>query len=275
MTHPSVPAPSVKLTSFACPHCGAHATQIWHRVRLERCSGEHLVPIILSAQKLEEIEADGKKTRDEGSTLSTEYFINHFRRLLLGEPYIGSGTDTIYNVPYLENVFISECYTCGKLAIWLHDRLLYPPTMTGPSPNPDLSPDVLRDFEEARTILDLSPRGAAALLRLAIEKMCIELGAQGDDINKRIAFLVSEGLPLPVQQALDTVRVIGNEAVHPGQFDLRDDRETASKLFDLVNFIADDRITRPKQIAGLYSMIPEGKRDGIEERNAKALGKLK
>ncbi|NWF48595.1 DUF4145 domain-containing protein [Hydrogenophaga sp. D2P1] len=142
--------------------------------------------------------------------------------------------------------------------------------MTGPSPNPDLSDDVQRDYEEARRILDQSPRGAAALLRLAVEKVCIELGAEGGTIDQRIASLVSKGLPEEVQQALDAVRVIGNEAVHPGQVDIRDDRDTASKLFELVNFIAFDRLTRPKQIASMYSMIPEGKRKAIDARNAKA-----
>jgi hypothetical protein len=38
-----------------------------------------------------------------------------------------------------------------------------------------------------------------------------------------------------VQQSLDIVRVIGNDAVHPGQIDLTDDIETATKLFVLIN----------------------------------------
>ncbi len=101
----------------------------------------------------------------------------------------------------------------------------------------------------------------------------MELGAVGKVINQRIADLVAKGLPPLVQQALDAVRVIGNEAVHPGQLDLRDDRETALNLFGLVNVIAEDRITRPKQVSALYAMIPESKRDGIEARDAKALGK--
>jgi hypothetical protein len=141
---------------------------------------------------------------------------------------------------------VSRCYTCGDVSIWLHDRLLYPPAMTAQPPNVDLSEVVRRDYDEARRILDLSPRGAAALLRLAIEKICIELGAKGKDINEQIAELVAQGLPTQVQQALDAVRVIGNEAVHPGKIDLRDDRETVNKLFRLVNAIAEDRITRPK-----------------------------
>ncbi len=65
--------------------------------------------------------------------------------------------------------------------------------MTAPAPNPDMSQDVWRDYEEAGRILDVSPRGAAALLPLAIEKICTELGADGKDVDKKIAFLVSKG----------------------------------------------------------------------------------
>ena len=87
--------------------------------------------------------------------------------------------------------------------------------------------DVLRDYKEAQSILNLSPRGAAALLRLVIEKLVTHLKAEGRDINAQIAWLVSKGLPEQVQQALDAVRVIGNEAVHPGSMDLHDDKNTA------------------------------------------------
>jgi hypothetical protein len=58
-----------------------------------------------------------------------------------------------------------------------------------------------------------------------------------------------------LQQALDIVRVIGNESFHPGQIDLRDNRETATKLFQLVNIIADAMISRPKQIAALTRLF--------------------
>ena len=269
MSQSQVPAPSVELTSFACPHCGAHATQHWFNTFVGRISGEKPTPTIPSAEALENIEKELNAGRDEKHRAVMLSVGKHFRRLLLGEPFIEKSAQAPYNPPSLENEFVSHCYTCGKPAIWLHDRLIYPPIMTGPTPNPDLSDDVQRDYEEARRILDQSPRGAAALLRLAVEKICIELGAQGGTIDQRIASLVSKGLPEEVQQALDAVRVIGNEAIHPGQVDIRDDRETASKLFELVNFIVCDRITRPKQIAGVYGMIPESKRKAIEVRNAK------
>jgi hypothetical protein len=66
--------------------------------------------------------------------------------------------------------------------------------------------------------------------------------------------------------------VFGNEAVHPGQIDLRDDGATATELFDIVNIIADVMITQPLRIKNLYGKIPPNKRAGIEERNANALG---
>ena len=132
----------------------------------------------------------------------------------------------------------------------------------------DMPEEIRLDFEEARSIIDLSPRGAAALLRLAVQKLCKNLGEQGDDINKDIGSLVAKGLPVQMQRALDAVRVIGNESVHPGKLDLKDDHDIAEHLLELVNMIVEDRITRPKQLEALYARLPQSKRDGIEKRDA-------
>lgn len=71
-----------------------------------------------------------------------------------------------------------------------------------------------------------------------------------------------------IQKALDIVRVIGNEAVHPGQIDLRDDTETASKLFNVINLIVDTMITQPRSIDELFQSLPESNRNEIEKRDA-------
>jgi hypothetical protein len=119
-------------------------------------------------------------------------------------------------------------------------------------------------------VLSVSPRGAAALLRLAIQKLCLELGEKGRNIDDDIASLVKKGLSPVVQKALDSVRVIGNEAVHPGTLDLKDDVDTASRLFELVNIITEQMVSNPKHVEELYAKLPEAKRKAIEERDGKS-----
>ena len=163
---------------------------------------------------------------------------------------------------------MSHCQHCDFPTIWFHDKMLYPVTGGAEPPNPDLPNDIKTDYEEARAILPQSPRGSAALLRLAIQKLCKHLGQSGKNINNDIKELVEQGLPPRVQKALDSVRVIGNESVHPGTIDLNDDRDTANMLFKLVNFIAEKMITDPKQIEEIYASLPENKRKGIEQRDS-------
>ena len=130
--------------------------------------------------------------------------------------------------------------------------------------------EITRDFEEARSILGESSRGAAALLRLCVQKLCIHLGEKGKTIDDDIASLVSKGLNPLVQKSLDIVRVIGNEAVHPGVIDLNDDRDTASQLLYLINSITDQMISHPKHVEAMYEKLPAGKREAIEKRNEKS-----
>jgi hypothetical protein len=163
----------------------------------------------------------------------------------------------------------AKCQHCRAVSLWLNADQIYPTTGVAPLPNDDLPPNILADYNEARDIASRSPRGAAALLRLAIQKLCKHVGASGTDINADIAKLVADGLPANVQKSLDSVRVIGNEAVHPGTLDLKDDAPTVAILFHLVNFITEKMISEPKQIDGIYGMIPEAKRKAIEERDKK------
>lgn len=162
---------------------------------------------------------------------------------------------------------VSQCAHCRFPTIWLGEKMIFPNAGTAEPPNRDLPDHIKADYEEARSILAASPRGSAALLRLAIQKLCLHLGQPGKNINYDIAALVSTGLPPGVQEALDSVRVIGNEAVHPGTIDLRDNREVASALFRLVNFIAAKLITEPNEISSIYGSLPKDKLDAIARRD--------
>lgn len=146
---------------------------------------------------------------------------------------------------------------------------MVPEGAVAPMPHPDMPEAVQADYLEARSIVDRSPRGAAALLRLSIQKLCIELGETEGSIDKDIKSLVGKGLPEGIQQALDVVRVVGNNAVHPGELTAEDIAEVSVSLFELINAIVEDRITRPRKLEALYLRLPARARDAIERRDGK------
>jgi hypothetical protein len=162
------------------------------------------------------------------------------------------------------------CTNCHQDSVWRGaDGVCVDPGVGGgPRPHPEMPEDVKLDYEEARSIVGRSPRGACGLLRLAVQKLTIDLGENGENINDDIKKLVEKGLPVEVQQALDSLRVIGNEAVHPGEMDLRDDVETATALFGLLNYVVKDRIAEPKERKRLFGLLPEPKREAIAKRDA-------
>ena len=126
--------------------------------------------------------------------------------------------------------------------------------------------DVRAEYDEAARICAKSPRGAAALLRLAVQRLMPHVGQPGKNINDDIAALVAAGLPVRIQQALDIVRVTGNNAVHPGQIDVND-TSVAEKLFPLVNLIVDQLISTPARLDRLFNELPDGAKAAIERRD--------
>ena len=87
---------------------------------------------------------------------------------------------------------IARCYSCGKKIIWIGNEYVYP-NIVAEEVNPDLPTSVKQLYNEAGLIYNQSPRAACALLRLAIDKLCNELGETNRDINKNIGALVEKG----------------------------------------------------------------------------------
>ena len=254
--------PSVRETAFNCPHCGALATQYWYSLQINTLGNNRRVPLVLTPDMVEA--ADFTKFEDVDERKRQEEWA---RMMAKRHPFLWGSVSGGYRRAGLQNVFVAECFNCKRLSLWIHDRLVYPDAGGAPPPNPDLSEDIRRDYDEASNILDRSPRGAAALIRLAIQKLCKELGRREKDLNSAIGALVMDGLDPRVQQALDIVRVVGNSAVHPGQMDLRDDRATAESLFRLLNEIVEIMVSRPKHLDAIYADLPETARDAIERRD--------
>lgn len=167
----------------------------------------------------------------------------------------------------ISKISISTCKACGKYHVWYDDKMIIPSNSSIPMPLDDMPEVVKRLYLEAREVYPISAKSACAILRLAVQHLCKELGEKGKNINDDIGSLVKNGLPIQIQKALDIVRVVGNNAVHPGVMDEEDTKEYAFQMFKLLNFIVDDRIIRPKEIESLYNGLPEGALKGIEKRD--------
>ncbi|MCP1457003.1 DUF4145 domain-containing protein [Pseudomonas kilonensis] len=176
------------------------------------------------------------------------------------------------------------CDHCGQHSLWLNTteidfedevpvtgRLILPATAAAPVAHVDLPPDCKVDFEEAREISSRSPRGAAALLRLCLQKLCIALGGKGKRVDDDIGMLVRNGLNPKIQQAFDVVRITGNHAVHPGEISLEENPDHVTVMFEMINLIVEELITRPKQIEDRFNSLPTGALEAISRRDAPKL----
>jgi predicted RNA-binding Zn-ribbon protein involved in translation (DUF1610 family) len=214
---------------FHCPHCGVYAQQHWRDI-----SNDHT-----------------------NINYYSIYFDDERATYILEQSEEPGSTEHV--------VSISKCGRCRKHSLWRNGTLIYPASLTVMPPNPDMPAPIQTLYEEARSIADRSPRAAIALLRLALEQLLPLLGAKKGKIDNMIAELVASGLNVSVQKALDSIRVIGNEAVHPGMIDLDDNPDTAQALFKILNFIIEKTITEKNEVDGIYELIPASKRKYIEE----------
>src|SRR5947208_3324755 len=61
-----------------------------------------------------------------------------------------------------DDLQLSVCIRCHEHAVWHKDRLVYPMIQGVQPPNADMQKDIQDDYREAASIVQLSPRGAAA-----------------------------------------------------------------------------------------------------------------
>ncbi|MBV5279598.1 MAG: DUF4145 domain-containing protein [Campylobacteraceae bacterium] len=169
------------------------------------------------------------------------------------------------------NYRLCNCEHCDKKSLWkTNDKTMIDPiTITHLPAHQEMPIDIKSLYNEALSVVDLSPKASAALLRLAIQNLMPLIGANIGKLDKDIAKLVSEGLPEEIQQALDYCRVIGNNAVHPNELNLDDTPEMAHAMFEMINFIVEEKIAKPKRVKELFSRLPTGAIEAIEKRDKK------
>lgn len=243
--------PRYKDNKFQCPNCNTIAVQEWFDADEAGTTAMHIINHLYLDY------------RSSINVTAQQYIIKFLNKV------DNNFQNRLYQfIP--KGFSIATCASCEESTLWINEKIIYPKKATVPSPNEDLDEDIKALYLEASTILVDSPKGSTALLRLALQKLLKQVGKSGKNINSDIKDLVAEGLSPKIQQALDLLRVVGNNAVHPGQINLDDNAEVAEKLFSILNFIANELITKPKELENLYAdLIPPDTQEHIRTRDKK------
>jgi hypothetical protein len=138
----------------------------------------------------------------------------------------------------MANLHLSSCDSCSGFALWVGERLAFPM-------NVDKTPALVgEDLEEAAAILNKSPRGATALMRVCIQKLMPLLKQDGKSLDNSMSSLVRKGLEVEIQQAMEVLQVLGNDPVQPTSLDTQEDKEMALRFVDSLKAILERRMLK-------------------------------
>ncbi|EGR2784078.1 DUF4145 domain-containing protein [Vibrio parahaemolyticus] len=243
--------PEHKSEYFKCPHCQVLSQQIWFDVDSSSSAANQIINHVYLDY------------RSQVQSFKQEAIASFIERVVRAY--------NIHMPEFVPNGFsVATCTSCNQISLWVNEEIVYPRQTAIAPPNEDMEQEIKELYIEASTIVVDSPKGATALLRLALQLLLKQLGKSGKNINNDIKELVADGLSPKIQKALDLLRVVGNNAVHPGQIDLDDGRDIAFKLFHVLNFIAEEMISKPKELDFLYSdIVPEETQEHINQRDGK------
>ncbi|MGH0487453.1 DUF4145 domain-containing protein [Bacillus mycoides] len=223
--------PRLHAEVFNCPHCKCTTKFEWH---LLSCRSGNLTFIGWQLYK--------ERPRLVSNQIDSD-----------ADGYTNTGSSKKIEQDNIEKdwkLHISICSICHQHLLWKDGNIIYPNKHGVDDPNLDM-PKAVRDlYNEARSIVQLSPKSSCALLRLGLEKLLIELKCpKGNNIYQNIKLLKErDNINDVVFDALDAVRLVGNNAVHPGKIKIDDNPKIAITLFWLLNFIVEELISKPAKV---------------------------
>ena len=164
----------------------------------------------------------------------------------------------------LGNFKISICYNCEGIAMWHNDKTIFPNTSHQPSAHTEMPEQIKLIYEEAAIISRLSPRASCALMRHALEELVKNIGYK-DRLFDSIGQMYEEGLiDDAIKDALDIVRLTGNDSLHSNQIDMSD-QTNVDYMFILINEIVESLIALPKRRKGMLEKFGENRLDSIKK----------
>jgi Domain of unknown function (DUF4145) len=234
-------APNLETAAFNCPHCHVLCPQEWYRI-------------------LKDKDDNGNPSYAVRKTLppKQQFYQSEMVRVPVGNAELHINLEG-----NLEGFRITQCTNpdCQKEAIWEGNRMIYPLVSPAPLAHEDMPKKVKDIYNKARNVFPISHESSSAMLRLALEELLMTIDNSSKSISEKIDRLIKKGqFPIEAIQAMDSIRVFGNEAVHPGKIQLDEPEEVALFLFELMNDIVEETISKPKRRNKYYRLIPESKR---------------
>lgn len=209
--------PEVNKKIFNCPNCGERAQQIFYTMVLI-------------------------KDKDEVG-VGYQFYEKH------------------HAMPYHSKIEINvaTCVICEKISLWKENDMVYPQLSNTPQATADMHIKVKEIFNEAREVFTVSTKAAAALLRLAFEQYCKEMGYDkkyklADNIDD---MLTKENLDENFRDSCKYIRVAGNDAVHPRQISIAEDKDVVLFMFELLNQLVEEMITNKEKKRQLFDKVLE------------------
>ena len=111
--------PSIKETAFDCPHCGAYTTQYWY-ITYANKSDKNSIPHIPTKEELSNFLEDRETPKDVKQNI-----IRWVERISQGHVTLKKRDSSAYTWFDIENLHLSKCYNCNKVAVWIHKNLVF------------------------------------------------------------------------------------------------------------------------------------------------------
>jgi hypothetical protein len=145
MNTPSSNPPSIARNSFSCPHCGAYSLQTWFGLYASKLPNEGtptakknaLIELIKSKSDIEE--------QQQVATLS---------RVRAAQPKLVPVQKVMLDFSPPEasvsDIYLSCCFACKQLAVWVFDAVVSPFNKDGPPHHSEMPEDIARDYDEGK-----------------------------------------------------------------------------------------------------------------------------
>lgn len=140
--------PKLGLSAFSCAHCHALAHQDWYYAYAKN-GEDNWIPSFWTEAEIE--------NQIKNEELSPE-LADLLRAMAMYYPFRSEDGVHIY-ANWMPNMVFSQCFSCKKSSVWINDKLLIPHEKFSIEANEDLPHHIRADFEEAASIVRLSPRG--------------------------------------------------------------------------------------------------------------------